>query len=406
MVINGPSEQEVPDMIRFPGFCAAFVFGALAFLGAGCGTTPTASQSAELQCKADDAACQRLCARGDAVACYLQGDKLERAGDGASEGKAVAAYKRGCDLGDDRACVGYGLFLRAGRGGLAANDAEAMRLLTRGCEAKVERGCQGLARSDGPMAAARADREVGPSDRADPVRQCERGDEPSCIESAIQLAGTGQASRAADTLEQACHLKVAVGCTYLAHLLMGGDIRRDPSRAMALYTIACDSDEPVACLTLGTLRERAAPAQVAFNLYEKACALKNADACYNSGALLLTRVYARSMEQIRERFQQACGLGDTESCRIDDELAMDSGRQLAVSQRITTREWSWNRAARLNEEAARDERDGLIRERRFWDGVQRDRDRFERKLQEREDRYRLEDQERQRQRRDSGSDAA
>jgi uncharacterized protein len=193
------------------------------------------------------------CADGNA--CVAEGKRLEAAKDPAA---AFAAYDRGCQLHEPRACamVGVNLLKDVGGTGDHAKNVELARLaLVKSCDGGAGLGCYHL----GNMA------HNGVGMKPDPAlayamydKACSNGEMNGCLAQGHVLAtATGVAKdepRALALFEKACTAEVAHCWALAAALDKGMAGKRDEARARTLFTRSCDSGtEPLACYSLAIM---------------------------------------------------------------------------------------------------------------------------------------------------------
>jgi uncharacterized protein len=169
---------------------------------------------------------------------------LRRAPDADNVARATAAFKLECREGGAEACSALGVMYEIGVG-VAANPGRAVALYERACNAGNVRGCANLG--------------------------------VALIEG---LGGTQDVAAGARLLEPACAHGDAGACVNLARLYVSGDgVSKDPIRANQLFEIACRGEEATACVALAEIRATAGYADVAAELYGKACGLGDPIAC-------------------------------------------------------------------------------------------------------------------------------
>ena len=178
---------------------------------------------------AREIAADRACARGDAEACWWVG--LQRRWEHDDPDGAWAAWSRGCDLGDGRACEAVAMLHRRGQVG-AVDLAAARARYRQGCDGGWDGACAGLATVDRLI----ADRDSCWGQGEPDAMTCGR----ACVES----GGKEICARAAELLTETCDRRDAVSCTLLG--LMAGE----GEEGNRWLWKACDLDDPWACLAL------------------------------------------------------------------------------------------------------------------------------------------------------------
>ncbi len=166
-------------------------------------TIVTADEPTEVCSPEDD--CLSLCDEGDLQACTVLGQSFET--DGALD-EAVDAFGRGCEFGDDDACVQQVRVLR-----VSGREGEADRIISEVCgsSSSGERCRQFILRFA----------DSGERAEAEPLLQswCESGDPISCRELGRSLASRGEANEAVEPLEDACEVGDLQACLALAETL-------------------------------------------------------------------------------------------------------------------------------------------------------------------------------------------
>lgn len=199
-------------------------------------------------------------------------------------GRAVAALKRACALGEGPACHRAAMFHAKGKG-IPKDDKEARRLLGLGCASGDGASCVDhgilLERGDG-----------GPADRgaalAAYARSCDLEEARGCAKLGVaRLQGIGgdpDPDGALEAYDRACRLGSYPGCGLAAQAHEGGIVPADPAkRAFYLGAGARLGDG----YALGALVTLAAEAPAAATILEElaagtatACAARDATACF------------------------------------------------------------------------------------------------------------------------------
>jgi hypothetical protein len=159
--------------------------------------------------------------------------------------------------------------------------------------------------------------EVDPDERDTPRAVAETG----CVAGAIGgCALAGDLWLAADRrvasgwFERACVRSDPHSCARFAMLLGDGSAGRDdPARATALGVWSCERGEAIGCRVAGL---GAADPIEADRRLQQACDQKDAPACHALAARLEDPDEARS----RALYDRACALGDADACRARDAL--------------------------------------------------------------------------------------
>ena len=161
--------------------------------------------------------------------------------------RAAAAFARGCDAGDARACTAFGRSLMLGDG-LARSSERAAPVLAKACKFGDGLGCSTLGllseRGDGvPRDAAKA--------KALYRDGCIAGDIYGCLHAdmlASDAGGHGAARRSA-RWSSACARGDAGACAFMGMLYEDGGegAPRDDAKSLEWMQRACDAGEPRAC---------------------------------------------------------------------------------------------------------------------------------------------------------------
>jgi len=198
-------------------------------------------------------------------------------------------YEQACGLGCAVACDAAGTLLRTAPPELR-NDARAAAYYERACTAKVPRGCVHLGE----------------------LRERGQG-------TARSLAGARQA------YDTACDLRDGDGCAAHGELLEAEP--PDLAGAVAEYTRGCALDSGRACARLAQAHERGGEVprepERAIELYERACELKAAIGCVGAARLLRTAaegVDSARIEQLERRAvalaADGCNDGEAQACAL------------------------------------------------------------------------------------------
>lgn len=264
-----------------------------------------------------------LCAKGDMLACVVEGWALTQVKPGIPSvvgpdpEVGMARFERACDAGLLRGCAEVGTLLREGVGG-QADEAAALPFITRACEGGIGNACMGL----GTMYLRGSGVDADPARAADYYRQgCDRDDGLSCVGLAYQLAqgrGVPKDGAAATTLmDKACNLGASDGCVGLGFAYLNGwGGQEDKAKAEQLFRAACEQDSAFGCGQLGILQLGADPAAGRATL-EQACAGEDARACYMVGRLYREGVKGELTVDLPRAlgfFYEACDLGSGDGC--------------------------------------------------------------------------------------------
>ena len=248
-------------------------------------------------CAPDDAAdCDAQCQKGDASSCDRLGSLVARGKAGTPDpARALASFKRACDLGYGNGCANLGIRLLFGP---SRNIGDGVAALQRGCGLGNARACaiageaamQGLG-VEGPDSAP-----------AGPVRGSVAAAGPPQAGSAAAAAtataggGIGQADprTALKLFSKGCDGGDFTACTNAGFILAGGmgtAVPRDDAKSLEFARRACFGGEPVACGNAGYKVELgesvAADPSAALVLYQRACKLQDSQ-CFRGGFLLAT----------------------------------------------------------------------------------------------------------------------
>jgi TPR repeat protein len=255
-------------------------------------TPPSASSSS---C-ADRKECQKACARDDANACFMLGEKLlvrEGALEAPDPGAASGVFLSACEKGHARACLELGRLRAYGLGGPI--DTEA---------------------------AAAATREA-----------CDRGLEPACAavaENALFAFGQRRdaglahalAKRSDAATRKACAEGDGLACALLADLADAGLIAGGPAAVHAfrdqtrrLLEPRCERDDGVACLWLSGAEPAGSPKAAA--ALRRGCDLGVSRACSGTGwAFLSGRGVTQDTAQAIAHWKTGCEGNDVWACDV------------------------------------------------------------------------------------------
>lgn len=284
---------------------------------------------------ADPAALAKSCSGGDPRACAELARRY-RAGDGVSRdpARAVKAEVDGCGAGEPALCVEAGRATLRGEG-VRPDASRARELFGAACSGKATAGCHDLALMLQNGAGV-------PQDAAGAVVFLEKGcageDGAACeLLGDARHAGAGtprDLAAAQAAFERGCALLHFSSCTKLADLLR---VQRQPQRATELYRKACAGEErdactvlelPVpcegrdACLDAADLcadylagYDVLAEPSLARSPCEKACAGGVGEACDNLADMFQEGLgVPRSRSHATALRKRACELGDRDAC--------------------------------------------------------------------------------------------
>jgi TPR repeat protein len=198
--------------------------------------------------------------------------------------RATTLYEKACTLGSGVGCNNAGITLANAK---PPDYARAALRFVDACDKKISDGCNNVA-------ALAVDPAAGKPDEARAYefyrRSCDLGADESCAYVANRLlAGLGvKKDRPAGLamLETKCSAGGTQSCTALAFELRNPGPSTDPTRAVKLFTAACEAKVGSACAGLAEMTERGpggltrGPAK---ELFAKACELGEEVACKKSG---------------------------------------------------------------------------------------------------------------------------
>jgi TPR repeat protein len=183
---------------------------------------------------------EQTCALGDTAACMLAGSTFAD-GPGVREiaadpPRAPAPYKKGCELGDPRACHALAKLLHGGAGA-AANATEVLALETKACDSGVASACMEVGQMTFSGEAGIADpkkaREWFVKEVTLRQKQCDAGLGEECVELAANYRSRGQG--------------VPIDPTRVKDL---------EDKALATWQAGCDAGVWSECLALRTRLEK------------------------------------------------------------------------------------------------------------------------------------------------------
>lgn len=254
------------------------------------------------------------CALGDATSCattalhYYRGDVVTQ-----DRAKALALWDSGCDAKNEESCR-----LKAGslyyEGGDPASQAQAVALYRAGCDRKQGWGCSGYANAlmTGVGVAANESQ-------------------------AFAIAQKGCLETTGDTV---------LACTIYATHLAYSEEFDDVERASSLLTKACLAGSSQACNEAGLLGERG-PAGSKLADWEVALSFRDGcDRAFGPACSNLARLYEDGGERIKRNavravalYDKACAIGDADGCdairRLGTQAESLRARRLAIDPAAT-----------------------------------------------------------------------
>ena len=209
---------------------------------------------------------------------------------------AAAYYRRGCDLGDARACTNLGVTFENGQG-VFRDDVKAAELYAKGCTGHDAHGCTYLGfMYQGGRGVPRS-----------PVKAyemflagCDGAHSVGCTHLGILYEeGEGVAldyGRAGRFYSQGCQGHHAPGCRRLGLMYEKGlGVTAEAMSAAELYRLACDGEDAPACTFLGLLYSQGRGVEknrsIAAKLYRESCAYGDQSGCQNLRILCRQRAY-------------------------------------------------------------------------------------------------------------------
>jgi TPR repeat protein len=330
------------------------------------------------------------CDADDAVGCEELGELRERSGERSDVGAAMAAHRRGCDLGDGRACMRLAGLVGADQGSAKAQE-ESARLADRACLLRVADGCIASAATvpaEAPpqrknallgkaceLGAAGACAELiqrGVTDAVAPKvlkAQCDGGKPEACDVLGYFLVNGGPGIAkdllaGASAIVAGCDGQSANSCRNLGVLLSGGQgLERDAAKAygyfrtscklgdlqactmagriglqdrsaaiapeepMSMLFLACTHDVADACVLFGDAQETGqTPSGIALQHYSKACSLNSAEGCLKAGKETL-KGRKENRRTALLSFEAGCKLGDPECCYEAGRASQEHDKQ-------------------------------------------------------------------------------
>jgi TPR repeat protein/serine/threonine protein kinase len=203
------------------------------------------------------AAYQKGCDGGEQRACRRLGSVLERT----DPGKAAALYKAACDKGDAASCTLLGVLHEEGKS-LPRDPVRALALYDTACKASDKLGCayQSFILFEGlgvKQDEARAT-ELAKDAASYLAMECDSNHPRQCVAVGVMLgsgmAGTKEDARAAELMQKACDADEPAGCANLGVMeLFGVGVAKDSKRAIDHLQRACNDGEQAACTGLGLL---------------------------------------------------------------------------------------------------------------------------------------------------------
>ncbi len=233
---------------------------------------------------------------------------------------ALAYFERGCDGGDDEACVDAGVVLASGRR-VKKDLKRAWRLFDRACSEEPSR-CQKLAKKYRRPGEAKSRRQSV----ARAVRK--QKDDPE----AQKIAGLARSCRVSLAGEKPSAVDGAA-CLELAGIYASTKSnRRDPVKAALYYNEACGLAEPRACLRLGDMyrdgRGIEQSGNDAASLYRQACLADEPFGCWRLGRLYRDgTIVDKDFDKAREWLQRACDTGAQSACSDLERLPRNRKRR-------------------------------------------------------------------------------
>lgn len=187
----------------------------------------------------------------------------------------LADLQKGCDQGDQTACVDYGFNLEP------SDPERAVKVYRAACAKNALPACSNLALM---LRDARGAPKSLTEAAAVAKKACDGGNTPGCLHLALVKDAANDFEGATAAYDKACKLKVFQACTnYGINLLKGIGIKKDEKRAISVLTDSCGESVKKgtvypslrACIVLGQLYEQgiavAANKDAAKRLYRLAC---------------------------------------------------------------------------------------------------------------------------------------
>jgi TPR repeat protein len=281
-------------------------------------------------CAPDNAAqCEEQCGKGNAGSCVAAAVLLRSQ----DEARAFERFKKGCEGGDPRGCLGQGQALASGRGA-SKNPAAALPLFEKSCKEGVAAGC-------GALGALLASGEAGSKDENAAVaaltKACDGGDDVGCnLLGDMTAEGRGtpaDKSKAALFHRRACQGSVPAACEKVASAY---ELQNDPSAASMFYRRACFTGVYSACTGLGRIQmagKLGADSEAKMS-FERACNFgRDPLAC-----AVVRAVYGGSIpfsDALRnQQLQKSCDRGVPRDCAAAGVLSVAGGQKQAGMQNI------------------------------------------------------------------------
>jgi TPR repeat protein len=282
---------------------------------------------------------ERACAGGDGVSCGNLGAvyAVGKGGVAKDDAKALATWKKGCELRSGHACMSIGNRYREGRG--VARD---LRVAT----GYLEKSCT-LGSPDGCLYMGTLLEDAG-TDTPARVRQlyergCKLGSAWACL-AAHRTGSTVSNPEAEAKMVQSertlCNDGYHASCNNLGLAYeLGVGVARDLAQAKRFRVRACDAGYALACheLANSALAESGGRGSPAVALYDKACRLEYHPSCETLGLLLIdgTQVPGDARRGV-QLCTRACEQGLAASCRRLADLYRD-GRAVRRDQAVASR---------------------------------------------------------------------
>ena len=206
----------------------------------------------------------RACDDGVALACLVGARFLgdSRASPGGSDGPDGSdaqhrfEMQHACLSGQGEACLQVGLLFRLGESGFPEDLAKAVAAYTRGCNVGESRSCNNLgdALAYGEGVARDLEKAVGTFDKA-----CHLGEALGCANLGFRLerglGATRDVAKARALYRDACNVGSPYACLHAALLAaQGGQPPRDPAGAAARWVRACEKGgDARACAFVGLI---------------------------------------------------------------------------------------------------------------------------------------------------------
>ena len=226
--------------------------------------------------------------------------------------KAIAAYKKACDIGYPAGCEKLKGWARMGPDGKVE--------MIGGGPAGVPSDGAGGAGAAGAAGAA-----DGPPDAASLTRECtSEKNFKSCNELGLtfvsaQNKADRQYAEAHKFFQMACDGGETEGCNNLGYMFDIGDgVEKDHTKAVELYTISCDNSNPDGCAKLGFLLDngdyKVRNREKAGKILQKACDKGSLIGCTNFGITMVAD--AGKKIDAKKQFEKACDGGYARGCTM------------------------------------------------------------------------------------------